>query len=293
MKKILITGAGSYIGASFENWLKQWPDRYQIHTVGTMDDEWRSNSFTGYDAMLHVAGIAHVSANPKMEPLYYKVNRDLAIEVAKKAKSDGVKQFIFMSSMIIYGDDGRIGEQKVITGDTIPQPSNFYGKSKLEADLAIQSMVDERFIPVIIRTPMVYGPGCKGNFPKLLKLAKYCPIFPDIVNERSMIYIDNLCEFIRLCIENEVKGVFYPQNEEYICTSNILKTAAKYMGKRIFFTTIFNQFIKSLSGRVGLIDKVFGTKVYDRKLSKFSNWDYCKVGFTESIRNSINDLGRI
>ena len=287
MKKILITGEGSYIGTSFENWLKQWPEQYAVCTVGTMHDEWRAFSFAGFDAVLHVAGIAHVSADPKMEGLYYKVNRDLAIDVAKKAKSVGIKQFTFMSSMTIYGDDGRIGEKLVITKDTVPQPENSYGRSKLEADLVIQKMADDKFKPIIIRTPMVYGQGCKGNFPKLVKLAKVCPVFPDIENERSMIYIDNLCEFLRLCVNNEVTGVFFPQNKEYVSTKEIINIAAECMGKRVYFVKWFNPVLRLLSKRIGFVNKVFGNKVYERGLMEGLTYNYCVNSFHESIKESI------
>jgi nucleoside-diphosphate-sugar epimerase len=288
MKKVLITGEGSYIGTSFENWLKQWPDQYDVRTVGTMHGEWKELSFAGYDTVLHVAGIAHVSADPKLEGLYMKVNRDLAIEVAKKAKSVGIKQFIFMSSMIIYGDDGKIGEQKVITKDTVPQPSNFYGKSKLEADLAIQKMADERFGPVIIRTPMVYGPGCKGNFPRLKKLAKWCAVFPDIDNERSMIYIDNLCKFLQKVTDSNVSGVFYPQNKEYVMTKDIIIEIRKLNKKNTHTVRLFNPILRVLSKQIDSINKVFGNKVYDKSLSVgLDTDDYSFVGFTESIERCI------
>ena len=104
MKKVLITGKDSYIGISLEQWLMKEPDNYQVDTVDMKDESWKEKDFSEYDTVFHVAGIAHVSSDPKMEELYYKVNRDLTIETAKKAKAEGVKQFIFMSSIIVYGD---------------------------------------------------------------------------------------------------------------------------------------------------------------------------------------------
>lgn len=286
-KKILVTGKESYIGTSFEKWLQQWPDDYVVDTVDMIGDEWRNKSFKGYDVVFHVAGIAHVSADPKMEGLYYKVNRDLAIETAQKAKNDGVKQFIFMSSIIIYGSDGRIGEKKVILKDTIPQPENFYGRSKLEADLAIQKMEGNGFKSVIIRTPVVYGPSCKGNFPRLVTLAKICPVFPDIENERSMIYIDNLCEFLKLCIDNEVSGVFFPQNSDYISTKEIIKSVRMHLGKRTLVVGLFNSLLQLLSQRIGFINKVFGNKTYDMSISSDFKTQYNIVEFQESIEKSL------
>ena len=119
MKKILITGANSYIGTSFENYIKEnFPDRYTVDTIDMIDGSWREKSFSGYDAVFHVAGIAHSDSGKisvEKEKLYYEVNADLTIESAKKAKADGVKQFIFMSSAIVYGDSAPIGRKKVIT----------------------------------------------------------------------------------------------------------------------------------------------------------------------------------
>ncbi len=206
MKRVLITGANSYIGTNVERWLLREPDKYHVDTLDLKDPSWKNYDFSPYDVVFHVAGIAHVSRNPKLKDLYYSVNRDLAIETAKKAKDDGVKQFIFMSSIIVYGDSS--SSKRVITKDTVPTPSNFYGDSKLQAEQGIRALESESFKVVILRPPMIYGKGCKGNYPKLAKLALKLPFFPDIYNERSMLYIDNLCEFIRLMIYNEESGIF-------------------------------------------------------------------------------------
>ena len=283
-KKILIFGKGSYIGTKFQEYLKN-NENYKIDILDSMNEKWHKADFSQYDIIYHVAGIAHVSSNPQMEKLYYKVNRDLPIEVAKKAKKENVKQFIFMSSMIIYGADGKIGQTKIIDDNTDKKPIDFYGKSKLEADEAIQKLADEKFKTVVIRTPMVYGPDCKGNFPKLKKLAKLSPIFPNINNERSMIYIDNLCEFLKQIIDQEKTGVFYPQNKEYISTKEIIKEMAKCMNKKVFCIKAFNPILKLLSTKINYINKIFGNKVYDKKLS--GDFSYCVVDFEESIRRSI------
>lgn len=283
-KKILIFGKGSYIGTKFQEYLNKNIE-YQIDVVDSMDEKWKKIDFSKYHVVYHVAGIAHVSSDPKMEELYYKVNRDLPIEVATKAKKENVKQFIFMSSMIIYGADGKIGEEKIINENTEKVPIDFYGKSKLEADETIHKLEDKNFKTVIIRTPMVYGPGCKGNFPKLKKVAKILPVFPNIDNARSMIYIDNLCEFIKQVIDKEKSGVVYPQNEEYVSTKGIIQEMAKCMKKKMLVIKIFNPLLKMLSRKINYINKIFGNKVYDKKLS--GDFSYCIVEFEESIRRSI------
>lgn len=266
MKNILITGADSYVGTSFEKWLSQWPDGYHVDIVDMLDGSWRNRTFAGYDAVFHVAGIAHVSADPSKKDLYYKINRDLAIETAQKAKTDGAEQFIFMSSMIIYGADEPMGEEKIITKYTKPAPADFYGDSKLQADLAIQKLADESFLVSIMRPPVIYGPGCKGNFPKLLKLAKYAVIFPDIDNRRSMIYIDNFCECVRQIIDEDQGGIFFPQNEEYVSTKDVIIKAREIAGHGTLVLPC-PKLICELLSKQQIFNKAFGSKTYAKELS--------------------------
>ena len=283
-KNILIFGKNSYIGTSFKNHISGLKG-YNVDVLDSMDENWKNENFSKYDTIYHVAGIAHVSSDPKMEQLYYNVNRDLPVEVAKKAKKENVRQFIFMSSMIIYGDDLPIKDKKVIDCNTIPSPSNFYGDSKLQADIELQKLQDDNFNIVIIRPPMVYGPNCKGNFVKLKKIAKYSPIFPNIENQRSMIYIDNLCEFVKQVIDGESYGIFYPQNSEYISTKAIIKILSEKYNRKIYFIKLFNPIIKLLSKKVNIINKVFGNKIYSKEIS--GNFSYCIVSTEESIRRCI------
>ncbi len=289
MKKILITGKDSYIGTSFENWLQQWPEAYQVDTVDMVGDAWRAKDFSGYDAVFHVAGIAHADtghADAATQKKYYAINTDLTIETARKAKHEGVKQFVFMSSIIVYGASSNLGETKVITKDTIPQPENFYGDSKLKAEEGILSLQSEGFHVAILRPPMIYGKGSKGNYPKLAKLAKTSPIFPDIDNQRSMLYIDNLCEFIRLVIDHNNKGIFFPQNKAYVCTKELVQAIAKAHGKTIHLTKLFNPMIKAMAKRNALIGKVFGSLVYDKDLSKMDTMNYQTATLEESVRKT-------
>ena len=269
MKKILITGANSYIGTSFEKWLEKWPKDYSIDSIDMKDGSWERKDFSKYDVVFHVAGIAHVSTDPNMEDLYYKVNRDLTIETAKKAKADGARQFIFMSSIIVYGDSSHINHKRVIDKNTVPKPSNFYGISKLEAEEGIIPLIDENFNVVVIRPPMIFGKGSKGNYPKLAKMAQKLPIFPDIKNERSMLHIDNLCEFIRLMIVNEERGIFFPQNKEYVGTIELVKLIAESHGKKIRLTKVFNGPLRLMGNFTGSVNKAFGNLVYEKSMSEY------------------------
>lgn len=270
MKRILITGANSYIGTSVEKYLLQWPDEYQVDTIDMIDGSWRGKSFAGYDSVFHVAGIAHQDSgkiSEERKKLYYAVNTDLTVETAKKAKADGVKQFIFMSSIIVYGLSAKIGETKIITRDTVPTPAGAYGDSKLKAEQGILPLQDENFAVCILRPPMIYGPGCKGNYPILEKAALRLPFFPNIANERSMLSVDGLCECVRDIIDRQYMGIFFPQDAQYVCTSSLVARIAKEHGKQIHLTRAFNPLLILLSRRVSIIDKVFGNLTYDTEMS--------------------------
>ncbi|MDE1549884.1 NAD-dependent epimerase/dehydratase family protein [Jeotgalibaca caeni] len=276
MKKILITGANSYVGTSFEKWVAQYPESYDVDTVDMKAYSWRERNFSEYDVVLHVAGIAHIKETKENEELYYKVNRDLAFEAAKKAKTEGVKQFIFLSSMSVYGM-----ETGVIDQETPTNPKNAYGKSKLEAENLILELTDESFAVSILRPPMIYGKGCQGNYPKLANLARKTPVFPEIDNKRSMIYIDNLSEFIRLIADNCDSGIFFPQNKDYVKTSDMVKRIAFMHHKNVKMTNLFNIFLKG-AGR-GVISKVFGDLVYKQNLSEYPE-NYWVFNLDESIK---------
>lgn len=280
MKRVLITGKNSYIGTSVEKWLMREPDSYMVDTVDMEDSSWKAMDFSKYDVVFHVAGIAHVSSDPKLENLYYKVNRDLTIETAKKAKDEGVKQFIFMSSIIVYGESR--SSKRIIDINTMPTPSNFYGESKLQAEEGIKPLETDNFNIVILRPPMIYGKGSKGNYLRLAKMARMIPIFPDIENERSMLYIENLCEFIKAMIDNEETGLFFPQNKEYIKTSELVKSIAEVHGHKIKMTKVFNHFMKLMFG-IDTVNKVFGNLVYEKSMSEYDKVNYHIRSFKESI----------
>ncbi len=288
MKKILITGAGSFIGTNFEKYISHWPEKYQIDTIDMVDESWHEKSFAGYDSVYHVAGIAHSdigNVSEERKVVYYKINTDLAIETAKKAKADGVKQFIFMSSAIVYGDSAPIGQKKRINRDTSVSPDNFYGDSKVKAEEGVLSLNDDSFKVCILRPPMIYGPGCKGNYPLLAKLAKKLPFFPYVENERSMLYVENLMEFVRLMVENEESGIFWPQNSEYVKTSEMVETIAAMHGKKVKVVKGFSWLLKLLSHVTGLVNKAFGNLSYDQELSRYKE-NYWVCNFEESIRRT-------
>jgi nucleoside-diphosphate-sugar epimerase len=276
MKRILITGKNSYVGSNLEQWLENYPGSFSTDTISLRKDIWKDKNFSEYDVIIHVAGIAHIKETKENAHLYYEVNRDLAYEVAKKAKSEGVKQFIFLSSMSVYGL-----ETGVISEKTPLKPKSNYGRSKLQAEELLKTLECNFFKLVIIRPPMIYGKDCKGNYLKLVKISKTITFFPDIENKRSMIYIDNLCELIRLIIKDSNSGLFLPQNAEYVCTSKLVKKIAELHGSKMRMTKLFNFFLKLI--RINLVKKVFGDLLYDNKIDEYKN-KYVVYDFETSIK---------
>ena len=286
MKKILITGAGSYIGTSFEEYMKQWPDKYSTDTVDMIDGSWRDKDFSAYDTVYHVAGIAHSDSgkiSDERAKLYYRVNTDLTIETAKKAKAEGVRQFIFMSSAIVYGDSAPIGKKKIITKDTPVNPANCYGDSKWQADKSIRALADRNYIVTVLRPPMIYGEGSKGNYPVMAKMAQKLPLFPYVDNCRSMLYIDNLMEFVRLMVENEESGIFWPQNPQYSNTSELVMEIAKVHGKKVLLIKGFTWALKIMSHCTGMVNKAFGNLAYDQGMSEYKV-NYRLTSLNDSIK---------
>lgn len=288
MKKILVTGAGSYVGTSFANYMKRWRDECAVEEIDMIDGSWRERDFSQYDVVYHVAGIAHSDSGKislERAKLYYAVNTDLTVEVAKKAKADGVKQFIFMSSAIVYGESAPIGKRKRITRETPVAPANAYGDSKVQAEKGIAPLNDAYFKVVVLRPPMIYGKGSKGNYPILAKLAGKCPVFPRVKNERSMLYVENLCEFVRLMIANEESGVFWPQNAEYSVTSELVKAIAAARGKRVRLISGCGWVLKLLSFATSLVNKAFGNLSYDQGLSAYKT-EYRLFSLQDSIKET-------
>ncbi|MGM0320131.1 UDP-glucose 4-epimerase [Enterococcus sp. AZ067] len=285
MKRILITGANSYIGTSFEKWMQQFGDNYQIDTVDMHGDQWKEKDFSQYDSVFHVAGIAHADVSKVSEEtkqLYYKVNCDLAVETAEKYKNDlnGKNgQFIYMSSIIIYGEETNINKKRVITPETQPNPSNFYGDSKWKAEKKMTPLKSDTFRIAIIRPPMIYGEGSKGNYQQLVKIANLTPVFPNIKNERSMLNINRLCCFIKIRIDSCDSGVFFPQDPVLQRTSFMVKEIASSKGKKVYLFSGLNWFICLLGyfpGRIGrLVNKAFGSLTYDKELKRkdHENWN--------------------
>lgn len=287
MKRVLITGAGSYVGGWVRERLEREPERFYVEELDVQDDAWKSFDFSGFDSVFHVAGIAHVSTDPSMEGLYYQVNRDLAVEVGERAKAAGVRQLVFMSSSIVYGDSSSRDEGP-ITRETPANPANFYGRSKLEAEEGLQRLADDQFNVAILRCPMIYGPGCKGNFPTLAKIARKFPVFPEVRNKRSVLYVENLAEFVAQIVDRGLSGMFWPQNAGYMSTSEAVRLLGEAQGSSVHVNRVLSPFASLALRFTEAGRKAFGSLYYDMAISDYG-FDYRTYGFEESIVRYVND----
>ncbi|MCD4669530.1 MAG: NAD-dependent epimerase/dehydratase family protein [Actinomycetia bacterium] len=288
--KVLITGANSYIGTRFEEWVSKY-DEYEVSTLDLLNSKWKSYDFSSFHTVLHVAAIVHKKEKKEDEPLYSKVNTELPYEVAKKAKEEGVRQFIFMSSIAVYGLEGSLYSICKIGQNTVVNPKTIYGKSKLEAEEKLQRLSNNKFNLVIIRAPMVYGSGCKGNYNFLHRIACKTNIFPKINNMRSVLYIDNLCEFIRLIIDAEESGIFFPQDKTFFNTTETIISIGKCNKKYIRVSALLG-FIVSLIGviKISRLNKAFGSLVIEKTLSDTFEWKYCVAYRSNAIKVIENDI---
>ena len=286
MKKILITGTDSYIGNSIKSWLSKFPNEYQIDEVDMRNDCWKDMSFSGYNVILHIAAIVHINEKDELWPLYQRVNTELPYLVAKKAKEEGVDHFVFFSTKGVYKPN-----TPFIDRDTVPQPTKLYGKSKLGGEKLLIPLNDDGFRVSILRPAVVYGEGSKGNFPKLQSLARKINFFPKKENKRSMIYIWNLCEYVRLLINDPLDDIIlYPQNAEYIGTLDIMCALWKENNKKYHLSRFIAWGVNVLLKLPGMetVKTMFTDTVYDAKISNDFDNRYCVYSFEDSIKNIVN-----
>ncbi|CAK7027128.1 MAG: hypothetical protein EUB_02384 [Eubacterium sp.] len=292
MKRVLVLGKNGFVAKAFFRYIEQFKNEYELTCVTSHNHEWKKCDFRGFDAVFNASGLAHANAKDGSDEDYYEVNGRLPGEIATKAKAEGVPIYISMSSSIIYGDMSNVGTNKVITKDTVPEPEGVYGKSKIMGEEGVLKLADDTFHTAIIRPPMIYSEYAPENFELLCKFAIKFPIFPKLYNEQSMIYADNLCELLRLIIENNTGGIYYPQEKEFIQTSKLVKDISEAAGKRMLVTRVFNPVLKVMSKKVRFVRKAFGSVVYDKGLSDSFSWNYCVVPYEETVRRIAERYGR-
>ena len=284
--KILVIGKSGFVSTSFQRYMKKYPEII-VDVISARSNQWKEYSFVGYDAIYNTTGLAHDDARMGSDEQFMALNCELPKSLAEKAKDEGVKTFINMSSMIVYGDMSELGSKERITSETVPKPAGIYGESKLAGEAAINELACEQFHVAIIRSQLIYSEDAVDNFLKLSKFAKKGFIFPKIENARSMIYSDNLCELVKLIAENNGNGVYYPQQEEYICTSKLVKDIASIAGHKMVLIKLFNPILYLLSKKIIFIRKVFGSLAYDMQTSNCFGGKYRVVSYEESIKRLV------
>ena len=273
--KVLITGKNSFVGNYLGPYLID--KGYQVRFLSLRDIAWIDADFSNVDAILHVAGIAHVSYKSKDKDLYDEVNHQLTKRVALKAKNEGVKHFIFLSSMIVYSTNS-----KKITTETLPNPRGPYALSKLNAEIALNDIKSEDFKVALLRPSMVYGPRNKGNIPRLVKLIKTIPIFPRFKNQRSFLFIGNLAEATYQVINGEHSGTYHLADKAPISSTHLVEKIGRNLNKKIYFTRIFNPLIYLIKPWVITLQKLFGDYYYDSSLISH-HFEYHQYNFKEAM----------
>lgn len=286
-KRIFITGENGYIGTHIKEWLSNCEEPYDVTLLNLRTDDWKNISFKDVDVIIHTAGIVH---SPEITDwdIYKKVNVDLTFALAQKAKNEGVNQLIFMSTMAVYGKGKRLS-QNIIDEKTEICPTGFYGKSKYIAEQKILPLQSENFKVVVVRPPNVYGKNCKGGYitgfkSVALKLPALPYAYPKI--KQSTLYIDNLCELVRLIIENGETGLFMPQDKMAVSAVELLTAIIESMGKKISKSRLLGLGIYLLSF-LPIVKKAYGGVAYSEKMTAYYDNRYVVVGFKEGIRRTL------
>ncbi|GEL15472.1 NAD-dependent epimerase/dehydratase family protein [Pediococcus cellicola] len=280
MKKVLITGKNSYVGLNFKSYAeKKYSTKIQAKCVSVRGENWQKLDFSKYDTVLHVAALVHKNERKHSLNEYQAINKDLTIKIAKMAKSAHVGHFIFMSTIAVYGT---VEDSKITTYSTL-DPVSKYGKSKLEAEQELKRLESDDFVVTIVRPPMIYGPNCPGNYNNLSRLASVWGIYPKFSNQRSMIYIDNLAEFLSQLTIKKLGGIYLPQNSKYVSTSDLIQLIRQNNGKKTFFIRGLSSIVNIMVKHNSILNKVYGSLKIDFELSKQS-LKYNKVKFNTSIK---------
>lgn len=232
MSKLLITGSNGFVGTYF---IDKYKERYDIRTFSFLTDNLDALDCSELDAVFHLSALVHQMGGASDEE-YEKVNVTQTLELAKRAKESGVKQFVFMSTVKVYGEE----TDDIYNENSGCYPEDEYGKSKLKAEQELLKLESESFVVSIVRTPIVYGYGVKANIKNLVSLVKKVPILPfgAIENRRSMVYIGNLCHLVDVVIEQEKSGVFLASDDEPLSTTRLVELIAKNLNKKIYLIKI-------------------------------------------------------
>ncbi|WP_395608519.1 UDP-glucose 4-epimerase family protein [Pseudomonas sp. B22129] len=287
MPKVLLTGSTGFVGRSILGALVG--AKYQVvnvtrksaattlpgvedHRVESLsgENDWAA-PLKGVDAVIHSAGRAHIMNETHANPLqaFREVNVDATLNLARQAAAAGVKRFVFISSVKVNGEETEVS--RAFSSSDAPAPLDAYGVSKMEAEQALLALANQVSMDVVIIRPvLVYGPGVKANFERMIATVdKGLPLpFRTINNRRSLVFIDNLVDLICLCIHHPAAAnrVFLVSDGEDLSIAQILEKLAVAMNKksRLF---AFPQFLLSLAaslvGKKDFLQRLCGSLQVD------------------------------
>lgn len=283
--RILIVGKNSYIGNHIDEWLTK--HGHCVTQLDVLNDCWKEFDYSSFDSIVHVAGIVH---QPKCQDwdLYKRVNTDMPIAIATMAKAQGVRQYLFFSTMGVYGKDKRL-TPNIIDKHTPLDPNGMYGKSKLMAEEGLNELNDAEFAVACVRPPSVYGKGCKGGYISgFTSIVRGLPIVPKAYTnvKQSFVYIDNLSELVRLIIENHLNGVFCPQDDRAINANELLEYLALGIGKKYRDSRLLGYIVKILSF-LPFVRKAYGGVEYAKSLSSIKGVNYLILPINEGLRRTV------
>jgi UDP-glucose 4-epimerase len=262
MNNILLTGSSGFIGTYF---IHKYKSKYNIKQFSFLKDDIAMLDLEKIDVIIHLSALVHQMGGASASE-YERVNVEQTLALAKRAKESGVRHFIFMSSVKVYGEES----DTPYTERTPCLPEDEYGKSKLKAEKELQRLEDEEFRVSIIRTPIVYGFGVKANIQSLINLVAKVPILPfgDIQNRRSMVYIGNLSHMIDVIIQKREKGIFLATDDATLSTQEFIKLIAKVLGKEIYLIKLplFQRLLKSL--KPSFHKRLYGSLMIDATQTK-------------------------
>jgi nucleoside-diphosphate-sugar epimerase len=262
MKKLLITGSSGFVGSYFIN---KYKEKYNIKTFSFLKDDINTLDCNDIDVVFHLSALVHQMGGSSAEE-YEKVNVTQTLQLAKKAKESGVKHFIFMSTVKVYGEE----TSSVYTETTICNPEDEYGKSKLKAELELVKLEDENFKISILRTPIIYGYGVKANIKNLVNLVNKVSVLPfgKIENKRSMVYIGNICHLVDEIITQQKEGILLASDDEPLSTSRLIELIAKNLDKKVYLIKIpfFESLLKIL--KPSFYKRLYGSLEVDNTITK-------------------------
>ncbi|MEA3406388.1 MAG: NAD-dependent epimerase/dehydratase family protein [Pseudomonadota bacterium] len=256
------------------------------------------NALKEVEVVIHTAARVHVMNETTTDPLseFRAINRDATLLLASLAAQAGVKRFVFLSSIKVNGENTAFGSP--FTADDTPNPSDPYGLSKLEAEQGLFELSQKTAMEVvIIRPPLIYGPGVKANFAVMMKWVKLgIPLpFASVNNRRSLVALDNLIDFIELCASptlspKAANEVFLVADATPVSTRTLLQTIAKAYGQkaRIWpFPVTIMRMGAALLGKKALSERLFGNLELDAsKNKKLLSWQ-AKTSMMQQLQKMV------